>query len=173
MMMDPNLVANALRRIAAKIDRSDSPSLDLVCHDLKRISHNMRTAANGPVSLTTDGEIIISDIDVKYQFFAMEKKSNEDFTNFGLKFVLGSDLEERTVSGRMGISLTKLELDRYVYRNIDLSRTGPPGYIKGDPELNRFGLLPNIVVKCFKDVMSKMGLSSLRGVTVTDDAFHP
>ena len=133
----------------------------------------MRVAANGPVSLTVDGEISIYDIDVKYQFFAMEKKQDEDTAQFGLRFVLGSDLEERTAVGQMGVGLTKLELSRYVYRNTDLAKTGLPGSLRGDPELNRFGLLPNIVVKCFKDAMSKMGLSSLRGVAVTDDAFHP
>jgi hypothetical protein len=171
--MTPDIVANALRRIATKIDLSDTPSIQLVRQDLRRLAHNMRVAANGPVSLTVDGEFSIYDIDVKYQFFAMEKKQEEDSAQFGLRFVLGSDLEERTAVGRMGVGLTKLELSRYVYRNMDLSGTGLPGSIKGDPELCRFGLLPNIVVKCFKDAMAKMGLSSLRGVAVTDDAFHP
>ena len=173
MGMSPDLVANALRRIAFKIDKSDVPSLSLVGKDLKRVAHNVRVAADGPVSLTTDGEISIYDIDVAYKFVSMEKKPDENFAQFNLKFVLGSDLEERTAVGRMGVSLTQMELNRYVYRNADLSKTGPPGSIKGDPELNRFGLLPNIVVKCFKDAMSKMGLSSLRGVNVTDTAFHP
>lgn len=173
MGMNPDLVSTALRRIATKIDKSDTPSIQLVRRDLRQLTHNMHVAANGPVSLTVDGEISIYDIDVKYQFFAMEKKQNEDFAQFGLKFVLGSDLEERTAAGRMNVGLTRLELSRYVYRNADLSMTGPPGSIKGDPELNRFGLLPNVVVKCFKDAMAKMGLSSLQGVAVTDSAFHP
>ena len=55
--MTPDLVAGALRRVAAKLDRSETPSLQLVRRDLARIAHNMRTAANGPVSLTTDGEV--------------------------------------------------------------------------------------------------------------------
>jgi hypothetical protein len=173
MGMSPDHVAKALRRIATKIDRSESPSTNLVQKDLRRVAHNMRTAADGPVSLTVDGEVSIYDIDVKYQFFAMEKKPDEDFAQFGLKFVLGSDLEERTAVGRMGVTLTKLELSKYVYRNADLAKTGPPGSVKGDPELDRFGLLPNIIVKCFKDALSKMGLSSLKGMTVSDEVFHP
>ena len=171
--MTPDLVANELRRISAKIDKSDAPSIQLVRRDLRRLSHNMHVAANGPVSLTVDGEFSIYDIDVKYQFSTVEKKQDEDSAQFNLKFVLGSDLEERVASGRIGVGLTKLELHSYVFRNADLARTGPPGSIKGDPELNRFGLLPNVIVKCFKDAMAKMGLSSLRGVAVTDDAFHP
>lgn len=173
MGMSPELVSNYLRRIATKIDKSESPSIGLVRRDLQRLAHNMRVAGDGPVSLTVDGEISIYDIDVKYQFTSMEKKPDEDFAQFGLKFVLGSDLEERTAVGRMGVTLTRLELSKYVYRNADLSKTGPPGGIKGDPELNRFGLLPNIIVKCFKDAMAKMGLSSLRGMNVTDESFNP
>lgn len=173
MGMTPDLVADAIRRIATKIDRSDTPSIHLVGRDLRRLAHNMRVAANGPVSLTVDGEISIYDIDVKYQFVAMEKRQDEDAAQFSLRFVLGSDLEERMATGRLGVGLSKLELDHYVYRSLDLARTGLPGSIKGDPELQRFGLLPNIVVKCFKDAMAKMGLSSLKGVVISDDAFHP
>lgn len=173
MSMNPELVAAGLRRISAKLDRSNNPSASLVRRDLARLAHNMRVAANGPVSLTTDGEVSIFDIDVKYEFPVMEKKMDEDALQFEIRFVLGSDLEERHVAGRIGSSLTKLQLSSYLFRNADLARTGPPGGIKGDPELNRFGLFPNILVKCLKDAMAKMGLSSLRGVAITDDAFHP
>jgi hypothetical protein len=60
--------------VAAKLDQSESPSIQLVRRDSAHIAHNMRVAANGPVSLTTDGKVSIYDIDVKYCFFAMEKK---------------------------------------------------------------------------------------------------
>lgn len=173
MSMSPDLVAKEIRRISAKIDASDLPSASLVRKDIARLAHNMRVAANGPVSLTSDGEISIYDIDVKYEFYAMEKQAMDDFVNFGLKFVLGSDLELREATGQVHVDLTQLRLDRYTYRNTDLSKTGLPGSIKGDPELHRFGLLPNIIVKCLKSAMSKIGLSSLRGVAVSDDAFHP
>jgi len=103
----------------------------------------------------------------------MEKRADDDALQFGVRFVLGPDLEEREAVGRINTQLTKLQLARYVFRNADLARTGPPGGIKGDPELQRFGLLPNVLTKCLKDAMAKAGLSSLRDVAVTDDAFHP
>lgn len=173
MSITPELVASAIRRIASKIDKSEQPSMRLVCRDLTKLAQNMRTAANGPMSLTLDGEISIFDIDVKYEFFNMEKKMDEDSLKFGIRFVLGSDLEERMATGQVSSSLTKMQLHRYVFRNADLARTGPPGAIKGDPELNRFGLFPNVFTKCLKDAMARMGLSSLRGINITDEAFHP
>jgi hypothetical protein len=144
-----------------------------VSKKLYKIAHRINATVGGPINLITDGEFQIYEIDIRYEFLFIEKKMEDEKIKFELKFLIGSDLEERKVLGFVDVDLKKLELEKYEYRGSDLSKTGAPGYIQGDPELNRVGLLPNVIVKCFKDAMSKVGISTLRGINISDDAFHP
>jgi hypothetical protein len=121
-----------------------------------------------PVSLAVSGDVSIYDMDVRYSFGMAEKAPDEDVLRFSVNFVLGSDLEERVAVGSIGSDLFNLRLESYKFRGIELAQTGPPGYLAGDPEIGRFGRFPNVFVKCLRDAMLIMGLSTLIGVHVTD-----
>jgi len=136
--------------------------------DLRRVVAAMNRRAGMPVSLAVSGDVTIYEIDVRYSFAMAEKAPNEDILRFAVNFTLGSDLEERVAVGSIGSDLFNLSLDSYKFRGIELAHTGPPGYLAGDPEIGRFGRFPNVFVRCLRDAMLIMGLSTLVGVHVTD-----